>query len=364
MSAAGVSAARVGAGAASGRTSSATDTRLLGADEAAAGSGVAARTLVSAWPDSRTLMLIIIGASLLGLAVLLRLQNGVFCVGLLGILAARRQWRLMGIALATLLVWAFLFGLLDKLTWGGWFHSAVKYLQFNLVEKKAEGWGTAPFGWYVDVLFRSMPLVTVLLAAGVALSAPRAAGLLVTSAVFFLLHSYTPHKELRFLLPMLPLLCALAGVGFAYATERIHPQAGLFGALALTLVSLASGLRAGSLTMGQLGAYQQVRPFSSAWGDFADVNRLLLAASRRTDVCGLKVEAVHQAWTGGETYLHQPVPYYAHNGPPRWSGHYNYVITWAKAAGAGQIVAQEGPVALVKLGDRCVPDPGFNWRLP
>ena len=44
-----------------------------------------------------------VGASLLGLAVLLRLQSGVFCVGLVALLVARRQWRAAGIALGVLL---------------------------------------------------------------------------------------------------------------------------------------------------------------------------------------------------------------------------------------------------------------------
>jgi hypothetical protein len=129
---------------------------------------------------------------------------------------------------------------------------------------------------------------------------------------FFALHSFTPHKELRFLLPMVPVLCALAGAGLGVIETQLHRQAATFAAGALALTALISGLRAGSLTFGQLGAYEKERPASSAWGDFADVNQLLLAASRQLDVCGLKMEAVHQAWTGGSTYLHQPVPYYVH----------------------------------------------------
>ncbi|HLM42739.1 MAG TPA: hypothetical protein VK458_02675, partial [Myxococcaceae bacterium] len=74
------------------------------------------------------------GASLLGLAVLLRLQNGVFCVGLVAVLAARRDGRAVRDTLAVLAGWALLFGLLDWLTWGRWFHSARVYLDFNLVQ--------------------------------------------------------------------------------------------------------------------------------------------------------------------------------------------------------------------------------------
>jgi len=131
---------------------------------------------------------------------------------------------------------------------------------------------------------------------------------------------------------------------------------------ALALLSLASGLRAGSLTFGELGQYQGSRPGASAWGDAGPVNRLLIAAGSRADLCGLKVEAVHLAWTGGYSHLHRPVPLYPHTGPARGSGFFNYVLT---AAPVGDVVAQEGHFALVRLSrPRCIADPHFSWRLP
>ncbi|HEX4622078.1 MAG TPA: hypothetical protein VH208_10975, partial [Myxococcaceae bacterium] len=100
--------------------------------------------LAWALPPSATRRDRILGASLLGVAVLLRLQCAVFCVGLLGILAARRQWRPLAETAGVLAGWALAFGLLDALTWGGWFHSAIVYLRFNFIEGKAAQWGTAP----------------------------------------------------------------------------------------------------------------------------------------------------------------------------------------------------------------------------
>ena len=107
---------------------------------------------------------LIVGASLLGLAVLLRLQAGIFCVGLVALLAARRQWRQAGLALGVLAVWAVLFGLLDRLTWGRWFHSALVYLDFNLLRGGASGWGVSPFTYYTQVLLQGMRGVSLLVA--------------------------------------------------------------------------------------------------------------------------------------------------------------------------------------------------------
>jgi hypothetical protein len=269
-------------------------------------------------------------------------------------------------ALAILAGWALLFGLLDWLTWGRWFHSALVYLDFNLLRGKAAAWGTAPFSYYGRVLLRAMGTVTLVTVGLSLLAARRAPGLLGVTAAFFLLHALQPHKELRFLVPMLPLLAALAGVGLDSVLRGLPPSPARL-ALPLAVVAVAgfSGLRAGQLTFGDVGQYEDVKPRASAWDDSGPINRLLIAAGRREDVCGLKVEAVHLAWTGGYSYFHRDVPLYPHSGPGRGSGLYNHVLTLSGAVGQGEVVASEGPFVLVRLPNaRCAPDPAWSSRLP
>ena len=319
--------------------------------------------LALALPKGSSRRTVLAGAALLGLAVLLRLQNGIFCVGLLGVLAAQRRWRAAGESLAVLAGWAFAYGLLDRLTWGQWFHSAWVYLDFNVLRDGASAWGTAPFSYYGRVLFKGMPAVALLTGALALLGARRAPGLLVVTALFFVLHALQPHKELRFLVPVLPLFAALAGVGLDVVLTHGPAHLARVAALGVVGVATLSGARAGSLTFGDVGQYEDSRPEVSAWDDSGDVNRLLLAASRRRDLCGLKIEVAHLAWTGGYSYLHQPVPLYPHNGPPRDSGLYSHVITLPGHA-PGEVVAQSGPLVLSRLRQGCVPDPGYAWRLP
>jgi hypothetical protein len=304
-----------------------------------------------------------LGASLIGVAVLLRLQNGIFAVGVLAVLAGRRDWRALGEGFGVLCVWALLFGLLDRLTWGSWFHSALVYLRFNLIEGKASAWGTSPWTYYLRVLWGAMPGLSAALLVGVALSVRRAPGVFLVALAFVVLHSWIPHKELRFLLPVMPLVCALAAVGISSAAERWDARVLAGGSALLVMLSLASLGGAKSLNFGDLGAYPGAKAGQSAWRDFDDVNRLLLAAHDEPELCGLKMEVVHQAWTGGFTYLHRRVPYYSHDGAPRSSGHFNYVITWADRA-PGRVAAQVGRVALVQLSPGCTPDPAYSWRLP
>lgn len=317
-------------------------------------------------PTKHRRVRLIVGASLLGLAVLIRLQTGLFCLGALGILLGRRRWREAGITFGVLCVWAFVFGLVDKLTWGGWFHSAFKYIQFNVVEGKASGWGTAPFSYYGRVAWTAMQGPSLVLLLTLPLAARRAPGLVITSAVFIVLLGITPHKEFRFVLPVLPILFALAAIGVDVLADLLTaPVLKSVLAAGLVLISLHSASKARSLTFGEIGAYENQKPGASAWGDAASVNRLLLAAHKQPDVCGLKVEAAHMAWAGGQSYFHRPVNLYAHNGPPRQAGLFNYVITSPQGASGADVISTDGPLVLARFpGVACAADPSYSDRLP
>jgi hypothetical protein len=313
---------------------------------------------------------LLLGASLLGLAVLLRLQNALFCVGFLAILLARRDGRRALEAFGVLMVWAFLLGLLDHLTWadapsarwGGWFHSAVKYLEFNLINDGAKAWGVSDGGFYFKQLFLTMPVGSLLLAALSLVALRRAPGLGLTAFAFLGLHSWVGHKELRFLYPVLPVFCALAGIGLSVLPRKV-----MQGAAAVTaLAAVWSGLRFHALTMGDVGQYPD-RKASSAYDDSGPVNRMLFAAHDQPDLCGVRVDIAHLAWTGGSTYLHRRAPLYHLGQPPVELRLFNYVITY-DTAGLGQVVARDArvpQVVLVRLPmSSCATDVRYPWRLP
>ncbi|HEY3587001.1 MAG TPA: hypothetical protein VGK85_07610 [Myxococcaceae bacterium] len=304
----------------------------------------------------------VLGASLLGFAVLLRLHDALFCVALVGAWLARRHWRQSAEVAGVLLGWALLLGLLDRLTWGGWFHSAAAYWQYNWVQGRGALFGVSPPSYYLRTLWTSMPAVAALMVPAVLLGALRAPALAATVALFLGVHSAIPHKELRFILPVLPAAMALAGVGLAVAATRVDRR--LPVGLAL-LVAVISGARFHALTFGDLGAYEGQRDAVSAYQDFAAVNRLLLVASELPGLCGLKVEATHIAWAGGYTYLHRDAPMYSHLGPPRASRHFDFVLTPAYAVPPQAVVARDGPLVLARLFDGpCTPDPSYRSDLP
>ncbi len=312
----------------------------------------------------------VLGASLLGLATLARLQSGVVCAAVLAVLVVRavrsKQWKPTLEVGAALLVWAFLFGAWDAAAWhdlpsakyGGWFHSAFVYYRYNIVENRGAGWGTSPWTYYPQFLFASMPGVTLVLAASALASIKRAPSVVLVLLGFLALHFAVPHKELRFLVPVLPIAAGLIGVALSQLPESVSTRA----AAAVGALVLYSCITHPKLTMGDVGSYAE-RAQSSAWDDFGTVNRLLLAANKQPDLCGLRVDATHLAWTGGITYLHRDAPMFM-PGTPHQYGWFNYLIT--RPGSGAPVVASEGGLELVKLPGvaTCVPRPGHSWKLP
>jgi len=324
--------------------------------------------LLFAWPEGAPRRRLLLGAALLGAAVLLRLQDAVVCVGLLVVLLARGQHRRALDALGVFALAALALGVLDWATWGHPFQSALVNLHFNLVEGGGSLWGTSDAAYYVRVLWTAMPAVTAVLWVGGALAARRAPGLCLLVLGFLALHSAVPHKELRFILPVLPAWAALAGLGLDTASRWLSAHRPALAPFVVGPALLAAAFSAATfhrLTFGELGAYETLKPGASAYQDFADINRLLTLAGQLPDVCGLKVEAVHMAWAGGYSYFHRDAPLYSHLGPPRGSLKYNYVLSVPRAVPPGTVRAALGPFVLAQLfPGPCTPDAAFSWRLP
>ena len=81
---------------------------------------------------------------------------------------------------------------------------------------------------------------------------------LTPSIAFIALHSATPHKELRFLLPVIPVLCALAAIGVTRAAERIDAKLLPLGSALLVAAAVISGAQYQKLT------FERSRPYVEA----------------------------------------------------------------------------------------------------
>lgn len=316
--------------------------------------------LALALPRDAARRAVLAGVALVGVAVFLRLQVALFGVALLGVYAVRKDRAALAGAAGVLGAMALLYGLLDLATWGRLFHSALVYVRFN-VERSAE-YGREPWWFYARALLQAEGRLVLPCAVLGALAFRRAGALWAGWLLFLVAHSLMPHKELRFVYPLLPLLAALAAVGLTRVHERFprwHTSTAV-AVLAFTAMSLA--LLQG-LTFGRLGIRDPGPPSLSALDFGGRENRLLLAAHRLPDLCGLRITSLEHWRTGGFSYLHRRVPVYGGAQRSGDEGSYNYVIARAETA-PGEVVAREGDVVLARMPRQgCTPDPAYDWHL-
>ena len=309
-----------------------------------------------------------VGVALVGLSVFLRLQNALWAVGLLAVLAARRDRRALREALAALAVCAIALALVDLVAWGEPFHSAAVYLRYNLVaDLTTESYGASPPWFYVTRLVGTTGLFGVFLWVAPLLAGRRAAELTLCAFGFVLAHSFVGYKEMRFMLPALPLLAAAAGVGLQRvldhlgdATAEHHLAAGalISGLLVANTVWLYPRLTFGDL--GQADFYE-VEPTTSAHDYHGPINRLYLQARQEPELCGLLVPETIVTFTGGHSYLHRDVPIFSLLEPPASPATYNYLISRRAPSAPSTVVATDGRYSLHKMGRReCAPAPGYR----
>lgn len=233
---------------------------------------------------------------LLGLAEITRYGSAAFILPALVFLAVRRRFTTLRSTLLGGLTMAALLGVVDRLTWGHFFHSLTEYLDFNLFTRGGASFGRSPAYWYV-----TQWLVAPLGLLAVGLFAWRRepklrSWLFVTSTLVYLVAiSATAHKELRFAYPAL-LLCLVAvapAVIHFIARGRLRAVLGIAAVLSVTVL------------------YRVKTPFDVERGDLF---RATIFAGRG-DGTGLLVINEGPWGTGGSFYLGKDLPWCACDEP-------------------------------------------------
>jgi hypothetical protein len=297
--------------------------------------------------------------------VLIRLQNALLAVTLLAVWLLRRRTREAAHAFGWLALAATALGAIDAWTWGRWFNSAITYVDFNVMQGGASGWGVSPWWFYFDFFWRSMGPAAAMVAGLALIGLGRAPTLTACTVVLLASHVAVGHKESRFVFGVVPLAAALAAVGAAelrglLTRHGIWQQAGeiawtLIVVLSATL-TFVSAIRFHQLTWGDVKMeYTQNESAYDVWGN---ETRLLLTAYGISDLCGIREDHNIWAFTGGYAYLHRSVPFYDQGGPGPESGYYNYVLS--RSPDGGVVVARQGDIYLKKIRDGCVRDPTYR----
>ncbi|EDQ91474.1 uncharacterized protein MONBRDRAFT_31470 [Monosiga brevicollis MX1] len=155
---------------------------------------------------------------------------------------------MLGVGLPTGLLTIAFSTVIDSWFWGRWLWPEGEVLWFNTVLNKSSEWGVMPPGWYfLSVLPRSLNVAFQCLTLSFALldlllldDSP----ILVCGLAFLGLYSALPHKELRFVIYVLPLLNVAAGIGLADFWDCPRARGALFSWLGRLIVigALLGGL--------------------------------------------------------------------------------------------------------------------------
>lgn len=171
-----------------------------------------------------------VGALLVGAASLFRFQLGIiFLIACGFVLAAHWRGRPLKV-LTSLVAGGLIAGFaqlgLDYHAFGSWTPAPWLYVQYNMQESSSFGVGPW-YSYFGMFILLTLPPATFALAPGLWAAAKRAPLLSVSIAVFFVSHSLIPHKEERFLFPLLPLFFVLMAHGLVVAWNRGRWRRGL-----------------------------------------------------------------------------------------------------------------------------------------
>ena len=162
-----------------------------------------------------------LGGLLLGTAIALRFSEVIFLPAALVTLGRRSASSAAALFVTAGVTAAVAIGVADAMFWGQPFHSLMAAIDYTLVQRQSTR-GFEPFWEYLRIVPSWSTWVVVALAlAGTARTRPDSWWLWLPIAIL----SVLPHKEGRYLLPVIPFLCRAAARGYLRLVEWLPSAA-------------------------------------------------------------------------------------------------------------------------------------------
>jgi len=222
-------------------------------------------------------------------------------------LLLRRRFRALLFCGLGLAASALFLGVIDWLTWGQPFHSAIEYLRFHLVESGGEIHGVQPrFFYWTDGIIKMLGFGAVLVMLPMLFGLRRHAHMVAAWLIPVVLLSLLAHKEERFLLPIWPFLLCAALSGILSVTDRLGSTVARRARPSDTGRSRLSQRVAGTamllwITLAVVSAYVAVGnlPTRLSAGSFAAQHWI----GEQTDVSGVLTDNVQYFDEPGHTWI-------------------------------------------------------------
>jgi len=188
-----------------------------------------------------------------------------------------------------------LFGVVDWITWSYPWQSFILYFKANTEHHVGREFWSQPWYWYMLVLLVLLGPAVLLLFHG----ACRSPFLAIFCAIVVVSHSFIPHKEIRFIYPILAPALTLAAMGIVDLLHEIRRgMQFLENPRWVIAISLAFFAASSALLTAQCADWYKTR-----WGAAA-FDRL----SREPALCGVGIYKAIWWESGGYTHLHRNVP--------------------------------------------------------
>jgi len=320
--------------------------------------------VIASKPSPRRADLLWTGA-LLGLCLVLRfhLAPGLAAAALM--LMWRHGWRVVVPLCLGGLVPLLAAGAIDAWTWGEPFASLTRNLGVNIVEGRAATFGEEPFYEYVLSIGAHWLVATPVLLLLIGLGARRFPIWLATAVAVLVTHSLIGHKEYRFIFPAVACLVILAGVGSGDVVDWIRRRARDRRWVRLALPACLAAWVLMSLALS-LGPFQR-----DAWTANGGALRAFHWLNRQPDLCGVALNGLEWAETGGYAHLHRDVPLYPGRGQQpvgSLTEAFNYQVHRTSASDAPSVGYQRemcfadprGEVCVFRREGGCEPMPGHD----